>query len=392
MKRLTIRKGHEERALRGHPWIFSNEVQEAPTAYEPGELAEVRTAVGRVLGTAYVNPRSLILARLVSPAPTSMDAEFFRVRIGEAAARRERWFGAAAAGSCRLVYSEGDELPGLIVDRFGDQLVVQTHTLGMDLRLEAILDALVALFAPRAIVERNDLAVRTLEGLEPRVGVVRGATDGRAVAEEAGLAITVDILRGQKTGYFYDQRRNRALLAEIAPGRRVLDAFCYVGAWALTAARAGATETVGVDSSADALALAQENGQRNGLAPIARWVKGDVEDVFERFIAQRDKFGVVVLDPPAYVKNRKKIFAGLRKYSEVNARAMALIEPGGFLVTSSCSYHVGAEEHLGALAEAARRAGRSAVVVARGGLPPDHPVPVAAREPDYLTCFVLEVR
>lgn len=389
-KRLTLRRGREERALRGHPWIFSNEVEEPTTNFTAGELVNVRTAAGRSLGTAYVNPHSLILARIVSATPAELDADFFRARIAEAAARRERLL--PGTTSCRLVHAEGDALPGLVVDRYGDQLVVQTHTLGMDLRLGAIVQALVALLSPRAIVERNDLPVRALEGLDPRVGVIHGETDGRALVEEDGLAIAVDLLHGQKTGFFFDQRRNRRLLAELARGRRVLDLFCYVGAWSLVAGRAGAAATLGVDSSAEAIALARENAERNGLAATARWEKGDAEVVLEQMARARERFGVIVLDPPAYVRNRKKLFAGLRKYADVNARAMAVLEPGGFLISCSCSYHVGAEEHLGALAEAARRAGRTAAVVARGGLPPDHPVPVAAREPDYLTCFVLEVR
>ncbi len=390
MKRLTIQRGRAERVLRGHPWVFSNEVEEPPTRFEPGEIVEVHVAGGPTIGSAYVNPRSLILARLFDARPAALDVPFFRGRIAEAIACRERLL--PGVTSCRLVYGEGDGLPGLVIDRYGDQLVVQTHTLGMEIRLAAITEAVVGLLAPRAIVERNDVPVRALEGLEPRVGVLAGETDGRAVAEEGGLALAVDLLRGQKTGYFFDQRANRALLAGLSPGRRVLDLFCYVGAWSLAAARAGAIETLGVDTSADALALAGENATRNGLGAVARWERGEVESVLDRLAAAGERFDVVVLDPPAYVKSRKKLFAGLRKYVDVNARAMRAVAPGGFLVTSSCSYHVGAEEHLGALAEAARRAGRGAVVVARGGLPPDHPVPVAAREPDYLTCFVLEMR
>lgn len=390
MKRLTIRRGEEERLLRGHPWVFSNEVAEPPASFEPGELVEVRTAGGRRLGTAYANPRSLILARIVARGPAALDVGFFRERLADALARRERLLPGAA--SYRLVYGEGDALPGLVVDRYGDQCVVQTHTLGMDMRLDAIVEALAALLAPRAIVERNDAPIRSLEGLPPRVGVLRGETDGRAVVDEEGLALAVDLLRGQKTGFFFDQRANRRLLAGLVAGRRVLDLFTYVEAWSLAAARGGARETLGIDSSAEALALAAENAARNGLAAAARWQRADVEDALDRMAAAGERFGVVVLDPPAYVKSRKKLFAGLRKYAEVNARAMRVVEPGGFLVTSSCSYHVDAEAHLGALADAARRAGRSAAVVARGGLPPDHPIPPAARELDYLTCFVLEVR
>lgn len=390
MKRLTIKRARADRVLRGHPWVFSNEVEEPPTRFDPGEIVEVHVAGGRMVGSAYVNPRSLILARLFDAGSAQLDADFFRGRIGEAIARRERLL--PGVTSCRLVHGEGDSLPGLIIDRYGDQVVVQTHTLGMDIRLPSIVEAIGALLRPRAVVERNDVSVRTLEGLEPRAGVVLGETDGRGIAEEGGLLFDVDLLRGQKTGYFFDQRRNRSLLSEIAPGRRVLDLFCYVGAWSLVAARAGAAQTMGIDTSADALALAEGNAARNGVSDVTRWERGDVDRVLDRLAGGPERFGVVVLDPPAYVKSRKKLFAGLRKYADVNARAMALVESRGFLITSSCSYHVGAEEHLGALADAARRAGRKADVVARGGLPPDHPVPVAAREPDYLTCFVLEIR
>jgi 23S rRNA (cytosine1962-C5)-methyltransferase len=390
VKTLTIKKNHEERLLRGHPWVFSNEVAEAPKAFRPGELVQVITSHGALLGTAYVNPRSLILARLVAAEKVEMDAAFFRERIAAATERRARLL--PGVTSCRLVYSEGDGLSGLIVDRYEDQLVVQTHTLGMEMRLPAIRDALVELLSPRAIVERNESPARALEGLEPRSGILAGETDGRAFVQEGESRIGVDLLRGQKTGFFFDQRDNRDLLRGLVEGQRVLDLFCYVGPWSLAALRFGARETLGVDSSTGAIALARENAERNGVAARARWQEEDVETALERLAASGERFGVVVLDPPAYVKSRKKLFAGLRKYRTVNERAMALVERGGFLVTSSCSYHAGADEFAGALAEAARHARRRAEIVRSGRMPADHPIPIGMREAEYLKCFVLEVR
>jgi len=390
MKTLTIEKGHDERLLRGHPWIFSNEVAESPRVFRAGEIVHVISARGATLGTAYVNPRSLILARLVANERVDVDAAFFRERIAAALARRERLLPGAA--SYRLVYSEGDRLSGLIVDRFDDQLVVQTHTLGMEMRLDLIRDALVDLLHPRAIVERNESQTRGLEGLEPRTGVIFGETDGHATVDEEGSRIAIDLLHGQKTGYFFDQRENRKLLRGLAEGRRVLDLFCYAGSWSLAALRYGARETLGIDSSAAAIAHASANAQANGVAPAARWEESDVEIALDRLAAAGERFGVVVLDPPAYVKSRKKSFAGIRKYRIVNQRAMTLVERGGFLVTSSCSYHASAEEFLGAIAEAAQKAGRRAEIVRAGTMPADHPIPVGMREAAYLKCFVLEIQ
>jgi 23S rRNA (cytosine1962-C5)-methyltransferase len=389
MKRVTIRKGHESRIIRGHPWIFSNEVLESPKHFSPGELVEVRSASNALLGGAFVNPHSLILARVYAREPVEMDGRFFRDRIAAAAQRRARLM--PGATSCRLVYSEGDELPGLIVDRYDDQLVVQTQALGMDTRLAEITGALVEVLRPRAVVERNDAAVRALEGLPPRAGILFGETDGCAIAREGELELEVDLLAGQKTGHFFDQSRNRTLLRELVGGRRVLDLFCYAGAWGLAALRWGAREAIGVDSSRPAIERARANARRNGVETASRWLDEDVPAALDRMRAEGERFGVVVLDPPAYVKSRKRLFAGLRRYRIVNEQAIAVVERGGFLVTSSCSYHVGAHELIESVAEAARRAGRRAVVVARGGLPPDHPVPAALPEADYLKCFVLEI-
>lgn len=389
MNDITLKSGREQRVRRGHPWIFSNEVKESPRAYRPGELVRVKESKGNVVGTAYVNPRSLIIARLVAGAPEQLDAEFFHERFAAALRRRQDLL--PDSGSCRLVYGEGDGLPGLVVDRFDDQLVVQTHTVGMDERLPQIIEALVRLLSPRAIIERNDISARGLEGLAPRSGLIHGETDGRATVREADVRIAVDLLRGQKTGYYFDQRDNRILLARFARGRRVLDLFCYVGSWSLVALAQGARETLGVDSSARAIELARENAETNGFSDRTQWLADDAEGALSRLTAARERFGVVIVDPPAYVKSAKKLFAGLRKYRMMNERAIALLEPGGFLVSCSCSHHVGGGELLDAVGEAARHAGRQALVVARGGLPPDHPVPAAVREADYLKCFVLQV-
>ncbi len=390
MKTLTVKKGHDERLLRGHPWIFSNEVAESPRVFRAGEIVHVIASRGATLGTAYVNPQSLILARLVANDRIEVDADFFRERIAAALARRERL--CPGLSSYRLVYSEGDRLSGLIVDRFEDQLVVQTHTLGMDMRLEMIRDALVEVMHPRAIIERNEAYARTLEGLEPRTGVIFGETDGHETVDEEGAHIAIDLLHGQKTGYYFDQRENRKMLRGLVDGRRVLDLFCYVGSWSLAALRYGARETLGIDSSAAAIAHASANAERNGAARTARWEESDVENALDRLALAGDRFGVIVIDPPAYVKSRKKLFAGIRKYRIINQKAMSLIERGGFLVTSSCSYHASTEEFLGALAEAAQKAGRRAELVRTGTMPADHPIPVGMREADYLKCFVLEIQ
>jgi 23S rRNA (cytosine1962-C5)-methyltransferase len=289
----------------------------------------------------------------------------------------------------RAVFSEGDGLPGLIVDKFGATLVVQTLTAGMDRALEQIVAALQDLYAPAAMVLRNDAPTRELEGLTLEKRVLFGDTTGMVTFEESGIQYAVNVLEGQKTGFFFDQRENRLALKDLVAGRRTLDCFCYVGAWALTAAKFGASEVIGVDASEKAIALATANGSRNGLR--ATFETADVFEKLREYGKQKERFGCVVLDPPAFVKSRAKVREALKGYKEINLRAMRLLEPGGVLVTCSCSHHVDEPLFREMLIDAAHAAGRTARLLEMRSQARDHPVLLAARETQYLKCAVLVI-
>ncbi|MBI3325206.1 MAG: class I SAM-dependent rRNA methyltransferase [Nitrospinae bacterium] len=288
-----------------------------------------------------------------------------------------------------MVYSEGDLLPGLIVDRYGDQLVLQALTLGMELRTELVCETLETLFHPQAIVARNDVGIRTLEGLPVEKKVLRGSVQGPVDIREADLRFAVDPWEGQKTGFYLDQRDNRCLLRPFLRGPRVLDAFCYTGAWALHAARAGAGEVVGIDESPRAIEWAERQAAHNGLQDICRFEMADVFRYLKEADARGERFDCIIMDPPAFVKNRAKVREGLHGYWEINRRAMRLLKPGGYLITCSCSYHVDPDTFRGTLARAARAAHRTALLLEMRSQGRDHPVLLPVGESAYLKCAVI---
>ena len=386
MLTIKLKKKEERRVLRGHPWVFSNEVQDLPADATPGELVDIRDNAGSFIGRGYVNPRSLIAVRILTRKQVDIDVDFFAGRIGRARdLRRELGFG----DSFRAVFSEGDGLPGLIVDKYGDTLVVQSLTAGIDGRLDLVLAALREVYAPTAIVLRNDVASRELEGLQQEKRVVLGETTGLVEFGESGIRYRVDVLEGQKTGFFFDQRENRLALKGLVKGRRTLDCFSYVGAWALSAAKYGATQVIGIDSSEKAVSLARANAELNGLS--AEFVQGDVFEKLREFEKQKERFGCIVLDPPAFVKSRVKVREALKGYKEINLRGMRLLEPGGFLVTCSCSHHIDEELFREMLIDAAWSAGRQARLLEMRSQARDHPMLLAARETHYLKCAILVV-
>ncbi len=390
MKKLVVKSAGAARLRRGYPWVFSNEARGPLSDFEGGETVEVEDGHGAFLGTAYVNPHSLILARVLSLQREPIDAGFFHDRIARALAWRERIYPAGAA-AYRLVFAEGDGLPGLVVDRYGDVLVVQAQTLGIDRRLETIAGVLEDLIHPRAIVERDDRPVRALEGLPPRRGILRGALEGPVWIEEGGVQFEVDVLEGQKTGFYLDHRDSRAAFARLAARGEALDVFAYTGAWALEAARAGATRVTLVEGSAKALALARRNAERNALVDRCEFLEGDAFETIRNLDRAGRRFDAVVVDPPAFVKSKRRLAEGLRGYRDLNARAVALVREGGLLASSSCSYHVDWGLFEAALADAMGRAGRRATVIYRGGQPPDHPVPLLLPEAAYLKCLILRI-
>jgi 23S rRNA (cytosine1962-C5)-methyltransferase len=386
MRIIKLKKKEERRVQRGHPWVFSNEVQDLPADAVPGEPVEVRDFTGNFLGRGYVNPRSLIAVRILTRKQEDMDAAFFTRRIGSARdLRKDLGFGE----SFRAVFSEGDGLPGLIVDKYADTLVVQSLTAGIDGMLDLVLAALRDVYGPTTIVLRNDTASRELEGLERETRVVLGETAGMVEFEESGIRYRANVIEGQKTGFFFDQRENRLALKDLVRGRRTLDCFCYVGAWALSAARYGATEVIGIDSSEKAATLARSNAELNNLS--AKFLVGDVFEKLRELEKQKERFGCVILDPPAFVKSRAKVREALKGYKEINLRGMRLLEPGGFLVTCSCSHHIDQELFREMLIDAVWSAGRQARLLEMRTQSRDHPMLLAAKESQYLKCAILSV-
>ena len=387
-KRLVLRKNQDRRVRGGHPWIFSNEVATLEGAPAPGDLVEVADVRGAFLGRAYYNPQSLICARLVTRKRDEVDADLFVKRMERAVRLRE----AALPGesALRVVYGESDFLPGLVVDRYGDHLAVQVLTLGMELRQDLVREALERVFAPRGVVRVADSPLRTLEGLPLERGVWWGEVPERVEVELEGFRVEADLLHGQKTGLFLDQRLNRRVAESRAAGKRVLDLFCYQGEWAMHAARGGAASVLAVDSSEPALAAAARNLERNGLADRVGLRRGDVFDVLRQLERAGERFGLVILDPPALVKSRKHLAAGARAYRELNRAAMALLEEEGVLMSCSCSHHLDDALFHQVLLESARAAHRPFRVVEWRAESPDHPQLLAVPETHYLKCAVLQ--
>jgi 23S rRNA (cytosine1962-C5)-methyltransferase len=386
MRTIRLKKHEERRLLRGHPWVFSNELEPLAADITAGELVDVLDRRGAFVGRGYVNPRSLIAVRLLTRKQEDIDERFLTNRIAEARRLRD-WLGFGNA--YRAVFSEGDGLPGLIVDRYADTLVVQSLTAGMDRLIVPVMAALRAVYEPATIVLRNDVASRELEGLVQEKQVVFGATDGLVTIEESGLTYRVDVLQGQKTGFFFDQRENRLAMSGLVKGRRTLDCFCYVGAWALTAEKHGASDVMGIDASEKAVELAAGNAALNGLK--ATFMTGDVFDALRRFERQKEHFGCVILDPPAFVKSRAMVREALKGYKEINLRAMRLLEDGGILVSCSCSHHIDESLFREMLIDAAYSAGRQARLLELRTQSRDHPILLAARETQYLKCAIMVI-
>ncbi len=386
---VYLKKGGEKRLRSGHLWVFSNEIDSVDGAVTSGDSVIVVDAAKRVIGTGYMNPNSLISVRLLARRRLELTKSFLGRRIRHALQYRERLYPGETVG--RLIYGESDLLPGLIVDRYGDTLSVQSLTAGIERRLDDILALLEELLEPKTIVLRNDSRMRHFEGLPIEKRVVLGNADDPVEIEQDGLKFLVDVLDGQKTGFFLDQRENRLRTREFAKGRDVLDCCCYTGAWSVTAASAGATSVSGIDSSKPAIRLAERNAALNGFTDSTQFIDGDM---FKRLAAigrGTKKFGLVILDPPAFAKNRKRIREALKAYRGLNRLAMNVVAPGGYLVTCTCSHLVEQEAFMNALVGAAREADRHARVIEVRGQSRDHPVVLGHPETRYLTCVVLEL-
>ena len=389
-KLLTVKlKAREEnRLLAGHAWIFSNEIDTVEGDVEPGALAAAVTSRGAPLGVGFYHPNSLIAWRLLSRQVEPVDEAFFKERLARAIEARERAY--PGETSYRLCFGESDGLPGLVVDRYADVLVCQVLSAGIEKRLDLVAQALEELVKPRGIFLKNDHPARGLEGLPIETRVLRGEVPPRVTIEEAGLRYVTPVTEGQKTGFYFDQRDNRARLVPYFRGRQVLDLYCYTGAFALNAAKHGATKVLGLDSSGPAVQLARENAALNGLS--AEFDEGDAEEVLRTFAetAQPIHPDLILLDPPSFVPSKKHLPKGLRAYTRLNQLAMRALPRGGLLATSTCAHHVDREAFVGMLREAGVRAGKSFKLVELGKQAKDHPILLSMPETEYLHFALLE--
>ncbi|NYZ13180.1 class I SAM-dependent rRNA methyltransferase [Azospirillum sp. RWY-5-1] len=388
---IRLHPGRHKRLLHGHPWVYSNEVQmdAAAKAVPAGSPVRLVDAGGTALGVATFSPHTLIAARLLSAdSDTAIDGAFLAGRLRRAADLRARLYDRPYY---RVVHAEADGLPGLIVDRYGDVVTVQANSVFMDARLPDILAALDETLAPAAVILRNDGSQRALEGLAEETRLAKGAIDGPIRLEENGGVFFADPLGGQKTGWFYDQRDNRAFIASLAKGRRAIDFFSYNGGFAVQCALAGAESVVAVDRSQPALANAARAAEANGVAARFEARRADAFDELERLAAAGERFGVVVADPPAFVKSKKDLAVGCRAYRKMTKLAARITEPGGFLLAASCSHNVDPPTFAEQVARGLTDAGRTGRVLRVAGAGPDHPLHPHLPESAYLKAMVIQL-
>jgi 23S rRNA (cytosine1962-C5)-methyltransferase len=386
---VALLPGRHRRIETGHPWVYSNEVRmdAAARALPAGALVTLRRADETPLGVAMFNPHSLVAARLLDrDAGRAIGRRFVASRIARALRLRERLF---AEPFYRLVHAEADGLPGLVIDRFGPVVAVQSNAAGMARLEPLVIDALGTLIEPAAVVLRNDSPARALEGLEPQAAVAQGALDGPVIVREDSGVFPIDPLGGQKTGWFYDQRDSRRFVAALARGGRMLDLYCGTGGFAVQAARAGAAQALGIDSSEPALRLAAEAAAVNGVAQICGFRRGDVFAEAARLAAAGERFDIVVADPPAFARSRRDAPAALRGYRKLARLAASLTAAGGFLFVASCSHNVGATEFAEAVRRGLGDAGRGGRILRLAGAAADHPVHPALPESAYLKAMTL---
>jgi 23S rRNA (cytosine1962-C5)-methyltransferase len=381
---LKLKPNATSRVLTGHPWVFANECEALLPAEHDGEVVECRDRTGRFLGTGIYNSKSQIVWRRLSRDRVALDEAYLRAALEKALARR-----AGAGDFKRLVWSESDDLPGVVADQFGDTLVVQIQTLAMEKRSAVISDLLASLTGAKEIIFRNDANIRKLEGLAAAVHTRSGAAWEPRWVKIDGLDYWLDLQGGQKTGFYLDQRQQHAVVAKYAAGRRVLDAFCNQGSFALHCAKAGAASVLGLDSAFDAVGQAKKNADRNGLK-----AEFTGANVFDWFTAQRDAapaWDLIILDPPPFAKSKSALEGALRGYKELNLRAMKSLSPGGVLATYTCSHHMQDAQLREVLAEAAADAKKRVHVLEYCHQPADHPVLVTMPESEYLRGYVLRV-
>lgn len=384
---IYLRRGREQRVLGGHPWVFRSDIEREDGAAD-GLPVRVLTSAGRFLAMAVYNPRSQISLRILSRRDEPIDGAFIRGRVRRALDYRRRF---ADLNSCRLIFAESDGLPAVIADKFGDVIVLQILCLGMERFKGDIVDALAQELSPRGIYERNDVPVRELEGLSQQTGLLFGEVPDRVEMQENGVRFLVDVKEGQKTGFFLDQKENRAAIAPFVSGMRVLDCFTHTGSFALHAAHYGAAEVTGVDISEHACACALENARLNGVEDRVRFECANAFDFLRAHQTAKEQYDVVILDPPAFTKTRSAVEGALRGYKEINLRGMKLTRDGGFFITCSCSQHVTPDLFRGMLKEAQKDARVQLRQIEWRTQGRDHPILLASPETQYLKCGIFQV-
>ncbi|MCS7000592.1 MAG: class I SAM-dependent rRNA methyltransferase [Candidatus Kapabacteria bacterium] len=386
---LRLRPGAHRRLRSGHLWVYRDELEHPSAPLAAGDVVRVQAAHGGELGVGFYHPTSKIAVRLLLWNGDA-DAEFFLRRFERALALRRTFYGQEQV--YRLVFGEADFLPGLIVDRYGEYLAVQYLSVGMDRRSDIITETLRQLLPEtRGIIAKNDSVLREKEGLPRTEMLLWGSIPERLELTINGLVVYVDLVGGQKTGLYLDQRANYTLVARFAQGRRVLDCFTHQGGFALHCARSGARQVVGVDSSASAIALARQNAERNNLSACCDFVEADVFDYLKAAVARGERWDMVILDPPAFAKSVDHIERALRGYAEINRRALQLLGDGGILVTASCSHYISERMLAETVVTESKRAGCRVRLIARGMQSPCHPIYAPMPETEYLKLLVFEV-
>lgn len=387
MATVTLRKTRETRVRGGHPWIYASEIEKVEGSFENGDIVDVQDFRGKFIGRGFYNPLSQISLRILTRNDEPCDRAFFARRIQDAWDYRKL---VCDPDSCRLIYSESDFLPGLVVDKYADVLVLQSLSLGIERIKDMIADLLMEIVKPVGIWERSDVPVRRLEGMEQTTGLLRGEVPDLVEMKENGIIFGVDVKNGQKTGFFLDQKENRAAIKPFCRDAKVLDCFCHNGSFSLHAAAFGAREVLGVDISEEALVVARENAARNHLENV-RFEAHNCFDLLRELTDANEKFDLVILDPPAFTKNKAALQSALRGYKEINLRGLKLVRPGGFLVTCSCSQHVLTDMFQDMVNQAARDAKKRIRLVEYRTQGHDHPLLPQSIETKYLKCMILQV-
>jgi len=385
--RVILKDNREKSVKNYHPWIFSGAIKKIEGDFQPGDIVSVFSDKGNFLAKGFINPHSQIFIRILSFIDEPLNESFFRNRITTAAHFRETAI-SSQSNAYRLVHGDADHLSGLVIDRYDRVMVVQIFSLGMERLRTHIHDWLVELFSPQAIIERSDSPARREESLKSRQEIWEGSLPEKLFIEENGLKYRVDVWAGQKTGFYLDQRDNRARIAELAAGKKLLNCFSYSGGFSVAAAKKG-VQTTSVDASSEAIALARENFSLNGIDPSAH--RFQVQDVFDYLKGEKELYDIIVLDPPAFIKKRSHLVQGSRAYKEVNRLAMQRLASPGLLLSCSCSSHLDWEQFQKAIFVAARESGRMVQIIGRFSQPQDHPINIFHPEGEYLKSFLLRV-